>query len=475
MTDSSVQPRPHCYDSDYYQWAFQRIPVTVDRGGVEVPNPARDSAVFVVHGMGQQGYPDTAVQLRDGFEAALAEVQPQAGGPDLPTPYILDGYWANYDDFEHTFPEEWAWLSAGERAFFTKLWQRRTRSALRAARWLAWQGWRLVADANVREKTSRWRWFTYLWLVFLAWVGVAYLLVRHPAILADVLGDVRLYTQPNGQVQHVIVQRIERHVGEVFLRLLGLNWDLRTLPADQQLHICGQPHRFRFVTWVAHSLGSVVSYNVIADLLMRCEEKRQLLKVSGAALSPEERSELEGNIQRVEQGLHRFITIGSPLEKFATLFPEVLRECPASLKQRCLDKGRRWWVNVFHIWDVVSGRLLDSKFFPRVENLHSKLWRIPLLAHTSYWHDNLTCTYIVSRTYGREILTVTTKTRDFLPPDRVDAYRALSLIVIAPLVIGVACVLLYGVGWLAAHPDIIWKPVWGGLRTWLGIGALTTS
>ena len=155
----------------------------------------------------------------------------------------------------------------GERAFFAKLWERRSRSALRAAGWLAWQGWRLVADPKVRAETTWFRWWSYWWLVFLAWVGVGYLLVRHRAILADVLGDVRLYTEPRGEVQHVIVQQIERSVGEKFLRLLGLDWDFQTLEGAQQVQISGKPHRFRYVTWVAHSLGSVVSYNVISDLL----------------------------------------------------------------------------------------------------------------------------------------------------------------------------------------------------------------
>lgn len=475
MTDPGAQRRLRCYEVGYYQWAFQHFPATVERGGVQVPNPARDAAVFVVHGMGQQAYPDTAVQLRNGFEDAIDCVPRQAGDPDLPAPFILDGYWANYDDFEHTFAEEWVSANVGERAFFRKLWERRSRSALRAAGWLAWQGWRLVADPKVRAETTWFRWWSYWWLVFLAWVGVGYLLVRHRAILADVLGDVRLYTEPRGEVQHVIVQRIERSVGEKFLRLLGLDWDFQTLTAARQIQISGTPHRFLYVTWVAHSLGSVVSYNVISDLLARCEEKRQLLTDPKAALAPEARRELEENIARVEQGLHRFITIGSPLQKFAFLFPQVLREWPAWFQEKCVRERRRWWVNFFHIWDVVSGRLLDTRFFACVENLHSELWRIPLLAHTSYWKDLPTLTYIVSRTFGREILPVTIDARDFLPASRVGTYRILSLIIFLPLLITAVLALLYAAYWVLGHPDLIWKTVWGGLKKWLGIGAFTTS
>jgi hypothetical protein len=447
----------------------------VEHNGQKVPNPARDAAVFVVHGMGQQAYPDTAVQLRNGFEDALDLLPRPAEGSDVPTPFIFDGFWANYDDFEHTFPEEWDRASAGERAFFTKLWERRSRSALRAAGWLAWQGWRLLTDSNVRAKTPWFRWFTYWWVAFLAWAGIVYLLVRHRKILTDVLGDVRLYADPRGQIQHVIVQRIERSVGERFLLLLGLNWDFQTLDISEQLKISGEPHRFRYVTWVAHSLGSVVSYNVISDLLMRCEEKRQLLNQPDAQLSQEARQELEENIQRVEVGLHRFITIGSPLQKFAFLFPQVLRAWPAWFRQKCAEETRRWWVNFFHIWDAVSGRLLDMEFFPRVENLHSVLWRIPLLAHTSYWKDIPTLTHIVSRTYGKEILPVTVDTRRFLPQGRVGVYRALSLIIFFPLLIGAALAILYGAWWVLAHPQPIWRAVAGWIKGWLGIGAAAAS
>ena len=131
--------------------------------------------------------------------------------------------------------------------------------------------------------------------------------------------------------------------------------------------------------------------------------------------------------------------------------------------------------NFFHIWDVVSGRLLDSRFFPCVENLHSGLWRIPLLAHTSYWQDRPTLIYIVSRTFGKEILPVTIDASDFLPPTRVGTYRILSLIIFLPLLITAVLTILYAAYWVLGHPDLIWKTVWGGLKKWLGIGAFTTS
>jgi len=466
---SQITPsRRRAYESGYYQWGFQHIPLKVELNGVQVSNPARDSAVFVVHGMGQQTDVETAVQLRAGFEDAIHDV-PREGASDVPTPYVFDGYWANYDDFEHTFPEEWARLAKQERRFFSEVWKKRSSSAWRAARWFAWQALRLVSVHDASGQTTLFRRFTYCWVTFLAWVGLAVMLLRYRAVLADVLGDVRLYESPRGEVQNVIVQRIERRIGEKFLLLLGLDWGLRTLVEERQLRICGQPHRFRYVTWVAHSLGSVISYNVISDLLERCEEVRKLVGDPNAALSPEERKELTENVGRVETGLHRFITMGSPLQKFAFLFPRVLRDWPTWYQQRMKKEGRHLWVNFFHIWDVVSGRLLDERFFPRVKNLHSRLRRVPLWAHVSYWRDKPILTYIVSRTYGKEILPVTINESNFLPPGRVGLYRALSLLVAVPILIALVAGIVYGLYWVLVNPDEVWKTAWRWIKNWLGI------
>jgi hypothetical protein len=92
-----------------------------------------------------------------------------------------------------------------------------------------------------------------------------------------------------------------------------------------------------------------------------------------------------------------------------------------------------------------------------------------LLAHTSYWKDPLTLTYIVSRTYGMEVLPITIEAREFLPLGRVRAYRAISLMVFMPLLIGAVLVLLYGAWWVLVHPVLIWKPIWGGIQKLLGI------
>ena len=74
----------------------------------KTPHPGRTSAIFVVHGIGQQHWTETASQLRAGFEDAFEEIAEwqqknpgKFGGVtqiDLPPPFIYEGYWANYDD-----------------------------------------------------------------------------------------------------------------------------------------------------------------------------------------------------------------------------------------------------------------------------------------------------------------------------------------------------------------------------------------
>ena len=56
-------------------------------------------------------------------------------------------------------------------------------------------------------------------------ISLLYVLFRHPRILSRALGDVRLYLDPKGEIERVIVQRIDKRVGENFLRLIGLDWN----------------------------------------------------------------------------------------------------------------------------------------------------------------------------------------------------------------------------------------------------------
>jgi hypothetical protein len=376
--------RARAYEPPRHPWMIDQLPDTIGNS----PNPRKQAAIFVVHGMGTQQFPDTAVTLREGFEDAIDALLADNPTAQLPPPYTYEGFWANYDEFRDHFNEEWESLGQREREFYKKLWEKRTLSVFRTFFWFLGELVRLCYNPKL-PFTARLRYAAMGPTGVLVFV---LLFLRYPRVFSHVLSDVRIYLNPRGFIETAIIQRIERRVGEEFLRMIGLDWDFKPLAKNKRLIISGRPYRFRYVTWIAHSLGSVVSYNVIADILARCEEFRTAkMRLKQVAY--------------VERAMHRFVTIGSPLEKIACLFPNVLRPWPARAVERLTHGGkRRWWTNFFHILDPVSGILRSEQFTPFVVNLHSKLLRLPLLAHTAYWHDVPILSYVLSRTYGKEVV-----------------------------------------------------------------------
>jgi hypothetical protein len=380
--------RARAYEPPRHPWMIEQLPEMEFDDGKKIPNPRKQAAIFVVHGMGTQRFPDTAVTLREGFEDTIDSLLAENPSANLPPPFTYEGYWANYDRFSDHFSEEWESFSDNERLFYEKLWEKRSLSVFRTFFWFLRQLLKLCYNKNLKPSAR----FRYVAMFPTGLIAFVFLLVRYPRVLSHVLGDVRIYLNPRGFIEEAIVQRIERRVGEKFLKLLGLDWNFKPLDNEHQLLISGQPYTFKYVTWIAHSLGSVVSYNVISDILARCEELRG------------QKKRLR-DVDRVERALHRFVTIGSPLEKIACLYPTVLRPWPQQAVER-LTRGntRRWWTNFFHILDPVSGILLSEKFFPNVVTLHSKLARLPLLAHTAYWRDVPILSYVLSRTYGKSVV-----------------------------------------------------------------------
>lgn len=401
--------RPRAFEPLHIPFRFVDLPTEIERDGQPVPNPVRQTAVFVVHGIGLQQYPETAVTLRSGFEDAIDEISREHPGVPVPPPFTYEGYWADYALFEKTFPQEWEQCSERERLFFGQLWQRRSISAFGTALWFVRENLRLFRWRTIRD-AGRLRGVTLMAAAPLTILAAAAMVLRHPKLLAEVLGDVRIYCDPRGDVETAIVHGVDYRVGTAFLRLLGLDWDFRDLPENERVEISRTRHTFTYVTWVAHSLGTVISYNVIGDILHRVEtlrrklEERRLARDPGVP-EPEEDRDLRANIERVERGLHRFVTLGSPLEQVNVLFADVLRDWPASAVTRFgLEAAQRdWWVNFHHVWDPISSRLVAPRFAAFISNRHGKLVRVPGVAHTSYWRDTSILKYIVSRAYGRRL------------------------------------------------------------------------
>ncbi|HZL28453.1 MAG TPA: hypothetical protein VFC39_18160 [Acidobacteriaceae bacterium] len=139
------------------------------------------------------------------------------------------------------------------------------------------------------------------------------------------------------------------------------------------------------VIFVGHSLGSVVTYDLINALIVWDTQG-----CSGQ--------------HNVVGRIHRFITFGSPLDKTAFLFRNQTskdhhyREAMAGLMQALvLDYNLRpfLWVNLFSHADIVSGALeyydtptTSRQLLPNRNPIRSKTdpsaW-IPLYAHIQYW------------------------------------------------------------------------------------------
>lgn len=417
---------------DSFAWNLRRVPETTVIDGESVPHPGRHCAVFVVHGMGDQSWTETSAALRSGFEDALEDIRDwqkkhlgvdRANAGQVPPPFTYEGYWANYADLEATFPDDWRLLNDRERKFFQKLWDRRAFSAGRTYLWILRQQFRLVLDPEVVKQVRPVVRLLYWPLQIIVPAALTLTLIRAPKILTRILADVRLYANPQGMAEEAIVQRIDYRVGTEFLRLIGLGWDFRPLPEAEQASASGARFVFRRVVWVAHSLGTVVSYNVLSDLFRIAAELEQ----SGDS------NQKEG-VARFRKSLGRFITMGSPLNKFAALFPKAVRPWPTMGgdkidRTRLLESGdrpagpqagqgnttsaaadaREWWVNFYHVLDPVSGSLYDPLVCGPVPpvNIHTN-WRssalLPGVAHTSYWSATRVTRFILARTYGRTYL-----------------------------------------------------------------------
>ena len=332
MTEAKDVPnkngRPPFFDIHMarYQWYFRDIPLLIRHSGRDILNPFRKHALYVVHGIGEQRFTETAATFRLGFEDAIQIVEPKnwtEGAADnwiVPQPFIYDGFWGDYEHMEKMDPDMWSQLTEREKSFFQRVWSKRAVSSWRTFRWFINTGWRLICNAKGAAK------FYYLYLVPMLYLIVLLCLVRPLTrrFITGYLNDIRLYLDPRGDMENAIVQCIDRLVAERFLGLLGINSDFTD--SDTLLHIFkDQPHRFQHITWVSHSLGTVIRYNVIGDLLRRCME------------IPPEDNERYQNARRVENSMEAFVTLGSPLDKVRFLFPEVLRDWP----QEYLPNGVR--------------------------------------------------------------------------------------------------------------------------------------
>jgi len=194
-------------------------------------------------------------------------------------------------------------------------------------------------------------------------------------LVVEFVGDVAIY---------VSSYKVSRY-DDIRTRILN-----EVMGVARQIYSAGiadraQP-RYDDVVIVGHSLGSVISY----DLLNRCINWDQV--------------ENDFNYKVVER-TKRLITFGSPLDKTAFLFrtqvssARSLREALAARQQPLILNYEKFrplksfqWINIYAPRDIISGSLeyYDVKGLPGyngVINVKDPEARRPLLAHVQYWNN----------------------------------------------------------------------------------------
>lgn len=176
------------------------------------------------------------------------------------------------------------------------------------------------------------------------------------------IGDTLIYRTPRGQRE--IQQRLIRKILDVRIKLQATD-----------------PRRPRYVSLIAHSLGSVVAYDV-------------------AALLGSDYSELVTGL-----GLSHFFTLGSPLALFSLLEYRNPDETHYSERGVLLDRRDKSgeWLNFYDQQDVAA--FLLEKVYPPKRDLPGRHYTIQDIrvqtgtfhAHTSYWANEAVAEAIARR------------------------------------------------------------------------------
>ncbi|MGQ0678765.1 MAG: hypothetical protein ACT4OM_03745 [Actinomycetota bacterium] len=204
----------------------------------------------------------------------------------------------------------------------------------------------------------------------LAWAVLAGASLFIRKILVQFVGDVAIYVTPYTLDQYY---ELREDIRKAVLKTARAIYSAR---GDD-----GCPLYDRVVI-VGHSLGSVVSYDTLNDLISE--------------------GQLDPTLKVVER-TSLLLTFGSPLDKIAFLFgiQSSMREpretLSASRQPMIQSYGYRpkEWVNIYSPWDLISGSLdlYDDKSTPpddrAVKNIVDPKASTLLAAHVEYWDSDL--------------------------------------------------------------------------------------
>jgi hypothetical protein len=208
--------------------------------------------------------------------------------------------------------------------------------------------------------------------LLVTWAAVLLLSGVVRRFLVQYLGDVVVY--------------VESHAVD---RFADLRARIRDCVADRAraIYSASGPEGYDSIVVVGHSLGSVVSYDVLNQLL--CEDA-----IDRQAGRP---------TREVARRTPLFLTFGSPLDKTSFIFAiqhrrttqarEALAASAQPMLQDYASRPERW-VNIYSPWDIISGSLeyfdLPGASDPRqVINRRDRDAATLLMAHVEYWENGL--------------------------------------------------------------------------------------
>lgn len=200
------------------------------------------------------------------------------------------------------------------------------------------------------------------WWVWIVLFGVSWFIRQ---FLVQYLGDVAAYVEP---------YRLDR------FNALREQIKQCTFDAADAIYRASAPDgapMYDRVVIMAHSLGSVVAYDVL-NMLLRTDLPR-------------------GGTIDVAKRTRALITFGSPLDKIAFLFSQhhaspthvALAATVQPLVQ--MPQWRPQWINIYSRNDIISGNLdyFDDGVQSCVDNKQDPEASTPLAAHTEYWRNSL--------------------------------------------------------------------------------------
>jgi hypothetical protein len=214
--------------------------------------------------------------------------------------------------------------------------------------------------------------------------------------LIEFLGDVAVYVSAHKLSKFdELRESIKKSVLEVMSAVYqaGAPPMSHSYPESQPETFYLETRRYQKVIVVGHSLGSVISYDVLNNLVLKDE-----IASGPGSTGSDQPLDTRGRTKLL-------LTFGSPLDKIAYLFrikgnTDELREAASAAWQPLIRQyyfRPDEWLNIYSWMDLISAPLhyYDNPDDPndgdpkRVKNrLDWRAW-IPLVAHTEYWTDNV--------------------------------------------------------------------------------------